>query len=198
MAPAILHHTDFMRESAYLTNHFLIAMPRLLDPNFFHTVTYICEHNSQGAMGIVINQPVELTLGEVADHLGFPASDGQHLEQTIFRGGPVETERGFVLHKPIGTWDSTLSVTDSIGLSTSNDIVAALARGEGPSKCLVALGYAGWGAGQLEQEMVENSWLSGPADERILFETSSGDRWEAAAALVGIDIHNISGDVGHA
>jgi len=187
-----------MRKTTYLKNHFLIAMPTLMDPNFFHTVTYICEHNRQGAMGIVINQPVELTLAEVVEHLGFAPNDGVHLQQSVYRGGPVETERGFVLHKPIGHWESTLSVTKNIGLSTSNDIVEALARGEGPAKCLVALGYAGWGAGQLEQELTENSWLSAPADERVLFETEADKRWEAAAALMGVDIKQLTGAIGHA
>jgi putative transcriptional regulator len=187
-----------MRDSVCLTNHFLIAMPTLLDPNFFHTVTYICEHNEQGAMGIVINQPVDLTVGDVIDHLGFASIDGRHRAQQIYRGGPVETERGFVLHRPIGQWDATLSVTETIGLSTSNDIVEAIANGDGPKNCLLALGYAGWGAGQLEQELADNSWLSGPADERIIFETEADKRWEAAAALVGININQLTGDVGHA
>jgi putative transcriptional regulator len=187
-----------MSKSTYLKNHFLIAMPTLMDPNFFHSVTYICEHNTQGAMGIVINQPVELTLAEVVDHLGFPSTEGVHLRQSVYRGGPVETERGFVLHKPIGHWESTLSITETIGLSTSNDIVEALAQGQGPAHCLVALGYAGWGAGQLELELTENSWLSAPADESVLFETDADKRWEAAAALMGIDIKQLTGDIGHA
>ena len=187
-----------MQKTTFLKNHFLIAMPTLMDPNFFHTVTYICEHNHQGAMGIVINQPVELTVAEVIEHLGFPTADGASLQQSVYRGGPVETERGFVLHKPIGQWESTLSVTQSIGLSTSNDIVEALAQGQGPKHCLVALGYAGWGAGQLEQELTENSWLSAPADESVLFETDADKRWEAAAALMGIDIKQLTGAMGHA
>jgi putative transcriptional regulator len=187
-----------MADLTYLKNHFLIAMPNLADPNFFHTVTYICEHNSQGAMGIVINQPVDLTLADVIEHLGLPYSDGQHMQQSIYRGGPVEVERGFVLHKPVGHWDSTLPVTKTIGLSTSNDIVEALAQGNGPGQCLVALGYAGWGAGQLEQEIVENSWLSAPASEDVIFETAAEKRWEAAAALMGIDIKQLTGDYGHA
>jgi len=173
-------------------------MPTLMDPNFFHTVTYICEHNDQGAMGIVINQPVELTLAEVIDHLGFPTAQAAHLQQSVYRGGPVETERGFVLHRPVGQWESTLSVTETIGLSTSNDIVEALAQGRGPEQCLVALGYAGWGAGQLEQELAENSWLSAPADENVLFDTDVDKRWEAAAALMGIDIKQLTGAIGHA
>lgn len=187
-----------MVESIFLKNHFLIAMPTLADPNFFHTVTYICEHNDQGAMGIVINQPVDLTLADVIEHLGLPYREGEHLQQIIYRGGPVETERGFVLHNPIGHWDSSLAITETMALSTSNDIVEAMAQGNGPSQCLVALGYAGWGAGQLEQEIAENSWLSAPASESVIFDTVAEKRWEAAAALMGIDIKQLTGAFGHA
>ena len=173
-------------------------MPGLADPNFFQTVTYICEHNQNGAMGIVINQPVDLTLGEVVDYLGLDNSHNLRMDQNVFRGGPVETERGFVLHQPIGQWESTLNVTNRIGLSTSNDIVEALAKGEGPENCLVALGYAGWGAGQLERELGENAWINCAADETVLFHTEIDKRWQAAVNLVGIDLSHLSGDVGHA
>lgn len=149
-------------------------------------------------MGIVINQPVDLTLGEVVDYLGIQNQHDSRMEQNVYRGGPVETERGFILHQPIGDWESTLSVTDRIGLSTSNDIVEALAKGEGPDNCLVALGYAGWGAGQLEQEISENAWINCTASENILFHTESAKRWLAAVNLVGIDINHLSGDIGHA
>ncbi|MDH5325422.1 MAG: YqgE/AlgH family protein [Gammaproteobacteria bacterium] len=186
-----------MRETC-LTNQFLIAMPGLADPNFFHSVTYICEHNKHGAMGIVINQPVDLTLGEVVDYLGIKNGHNEKMRQTVFRGGPVETDRGFVLHNPLGKWESTLNVTPRIGLSTSNDIVEALARGEGPEHCLVALGYAGWGAGQLERELGENAWINCMADEQVLFHMDSAERWQAAVSLVGIDLNHLSGDVGHA
>ena len=187
-----------MSDSGYLTNQFLIAMPNLLDPNFFHSVTYICEHNKNGAMGIVINQPVDLTLGELISQIGMAQASSDLFDQFVYRGGPVETERGFVLHQPIGDWESTLSVTDGIGISTSNDIIEAIAAGNGPEQCLVALGYAGWGAGQLEQEMVENAWLSGPADTRIIFDTQVEQRWEEAARLLGVDINQLTGDSGHA
>jgi len=187
-----------MVKTDFLTNQFLIAMPNLMDPNFFHSVTYICEHNERGAMGIVINQPVNLTLKELITQMGLAYVDSIQMEQPIFRGGPVETERGFVIHRPIGQWESTLNVTDQLGVSTSNDIVEALANGSGPSQSLVALGYAGWGAGQLEQEMVDNAWLSGPADARIIFDTRTDRRWEEAANLLGVNIHHISGDAGHA
>lgn len=181
-----------------LANHFLIAMPTLRDPNFYHSVTYIIEHNKEGAMGIVINQPVDLTFGQMAKQLGLEPTDGKLVDQIIYRGGPVELERGFVLHTPLGKWDSTLKVSDNIAISTSSDIVAALASGDGPSESLVALGYAGWGAGQLEQEIVDNSWLSGPADADVIFKTDVNDRWKAATKLLGVDINQISGVVGHA
>jgi putative transcriptional regulator len=187
-----------MADSQFLTNQFLIAMPNLMDPNFFHSVTYICEHSEEGAMGIVINQPVELTVDELITQIGMEKTTSRPLDQWVYRGGPVETERGFVLHQPIGNWESTLPITDNIAVSTSNDIVEAIAAGEGPEHCLVALGYAGWGAGQLEQEMVDNAWLSGPADAGIIFNTKAEKRWEAAARLLGIDINSLSGDAGHA
>ena len=183
---------------AFLTDQFLIAMPNLMDPNFFHSVTYICEHNENGAMGIVINQPVDLSLRELVTQIGMEQSDDKRLEHSVFRGGPVETERGFVLHNPIGNWESTLDINGEIGVSTSSDIVAALAKGKGPEKFLVALGYAGWGAGQLEAEMAQNAWLSGPADGRIIFETRAEQRWEEAAKLLGVDINQMTGDTGHA
>ena len=186
-----------MHKPSYLTNQFLIAMPNLMDPNFFHSVTYICEHNEFGAMGIVINQPVNLTFGELVNQMGVPMADTIDATQSIYRGGPVDTERGFVIHQPIGKWESTLSVSDTIGVSTSNDIVEALASGNGPSKCLVALGYAGWGAGQLEQEMADNAWLSGPSDARVIFDVRPDRRWEEAAKLLGIDIHRIVAEAGH-
>jgi putative transcriptional regulator len=120
------------------------------------------------------------------------------MDQAVYRGGPVETERGFVLHQPLGNWESTLGITDTLGVSTSNDIIEAIAAGTGPENCLVALGYAGWGAGQLEQEMAANAWLSGPADARIIFETQAERRWEEAARLLGVDINQLTGDAGHA
>ncbi|NOZ52670.1 MAG: YqgE/AlgH family protein [Gammaproteobacteria bacterium] len=187
-----------MVKTEFLTNQFLIAMPNLMDPNFFHSVTYICEHNEKGAMGIVINQPVNLTLSELAHQMQLTCIDSIQMEQPVFRGGPVETERGFVLHQPMGQWQSTLNITDQLGISTSTDIIAALAVGDGPAQCLVALGYAGWGAGQLEREMVANTWLSGPADTHVIFNTDTEHRWEAAANLLGVNIHHISGDAGHA
>lgn len=190
--------SESTNDSTFLTNQFLIAMPNLLDPNFFHSVTYICEHNEKGAMGIVINQPVDITVSELVDQIGMKKTENDMLARSVYRGGPVETERGFVLHQPLGEWESSLPVADGIGISTSNDIIQAIALGQGPSKYLIALGYAGWGAGQLEQEMVENAWLSGPSDTDIIFNTSVEQRWEQAAKLLGVDINQMTGDAGHA
>jgi putative transcriptional regulator len=156
--------------ATFLTNQFLIAMPGMADPNFAQTVTLVCEHNAQGALGIVIN----------------------------LQGGPVQTDRGFVLHTPGPPWDSTLAVSDRLHLSTSRDILEALARGEGPAAAVIALGYAGWDAGQLEAEVAQNAWLTVPAEERLVFETALDDRWEAACRLLGVDLLHLSSDAGHA
>ncbi|MCC5856566.1 MAG: YqgE/AlgH family protein [Ectothiorhodospiraceae bacterium] len=187
-----------MSESSSLSNHFLIAMPSLDDPNFQRTVTFLCEHNSEGALGIVINRPTDITLGELLDHLDTPAEHPDIAARTVYMGGPVQRERGFVLHPPGGAWDSSLVISERIAVTTSRDILAAIARGEGPERFLVALGYAGWGAGQLEQEMAANAWLNGPADPDIIFHHGNEQRWHAAAALLGVDINLLSSDTGHA
>lgn len=187
-----------MTETGYLTNHFLIAMPNLLDPGFFHSVTYICEHNKNGAMGVIINQPTTLTIGELTEQMGITLSADLHDQEMIYRGGPVEGERGFILHRPVGHWESTMAITDEIGLTTSNDIIGAMAKGEGPNDYLITLGYAGWGPGQLETEIRDNSWLSCEGNPDIIFHTNPDQRWEAAASLIGIDIHQLTGDAGHA
>lgn len=187
-----------MTEASYLNNHFLIAMPALEDPNFFHSVTYICEHNEQGAMGIVINQPLDISLSDVLEHMKIPMSNEELGSIPVYLGGPVQPERGFVLHEPIGKWDSMLEVTDSMAVTTSLDILEALNSGTGPSRSLVALGYAGWGEGQLEHELIENAWLTCPADSAIIFDTPIENRWTAAAASLGVDMNTLSDDFGHA
>ena len=187
-----------MIEPSYLTNQFLIAMPTLSDPNFFQTVTYISEHNASGALGLVINRPLNLTLGQLLEHLQIVTDRPDLAALPIYHGGPVQPEQGFVVHSPVGHWGATLRVTDDIGITTSRDILQAVARGEGPEHLLVTLGYAGWGPGQLEQELAENAWLSSPADFDILFHTPSDQRWLAAAALLGIDLNLLSANAGHA
>ena len=149
-------------------------------------------------MGIVINRPLELSLGEVLKHMDLAVQAEGIASQPVLEGGPVQRERGFVLHDPAGDWDSVMKVEDGIAVATSIDILAALARGEGPEQSVVALGYAGWGAGQLEHEVLGNAWLSGPADPSIIFDLPYQSRWESAARLLGVDIDRLSGDAGHA
>lgn len=187
-----------MNAVSNLSNHFLIAMPGLEDVNFYRTVTYICEHNEEGAMGIVINRPLDINLGDILEQMDIPVSSPDTSEQAVFSGGPVQTERGFVLHSPEGKWDSTLQITPQISITTSRDILEAIAEGKGPLQSLVALGYAGWGKGQLEEEMSANAWLSGPADSQIIFNLPPMERWQAAAQILGVDMNLMSGDTGHA
>ena len=182
----------------YLTNHLLIAMPTLADPNFVQTVTFVCEHNAQGALGLVINRALEMRLDDVFEQLGLAAGTLEIGRQLVMHGGPVQTDRGFVLHRGLGEWASTLKVSERVHVTTSRDILDALSRGEGPAEAVIALGYAGWGAGQLERELAENAWLSVPVDDRILFETPVEERWYAAGRLLGVDLGTISPDAGHA
>jgi putative transcriptional regulator len=186
--------------ASYLTNQFLIAMPAMDDPNFAQTVTLVCEHSERGALGIVINRALPMTLGDVFEQLGLDASHSKVNGQFVLRGGPVQTERGFVLHSPGGggPWESSLPFSERMHLTTSRDILDALAAGEGPDSAVIALGYAGWDAGQLEDEMARNAWLTVDADERVLFATPVEQRWYAAARLLGIDLNALSSDAGHA
>ena len=181
-----------------LTNQFLIATPSLTDPHFAHTVTYICEHSAEGTMGIVINRPLDITIGDVLAQTHIVPSNRFDSHQPVFGGGPVQQEHGFVLHAPAGAWDSSLRINEQLAVTTSRDILSAIAHREGPAHYLVALGYAGWGAQQLERELLQNSWLIGPATPQILFETPVADRWQAAAQLMGIDLRLLSSEVGHA
>ena len=181
-----------------LTNQFLIAMPALQDPNFHRTVTYLCAHNNEGAMGIVINRPLDLNLGDVLDHMSIEVDNIQVNDMMVLQGGPVQRDRGFVIHEPAGEWDAVLTVGDDIGVATSRDILTAVAHGDGPKRAVVALGYAGWGAGQLEHEVLQNAWLSGPADSSIIFDLPYEERYKSAARLLGVDLDRLSGEAGHA
>lgn len=182
-----------MGDGRYLTNQLLIAMPSLADPNFAQTVTLICEHSEQGALGIVLNRPLEMRLGEVLEQLSLPNEDPRLAGMTVLRGGPVQPDRGFVLHRPTGAaWDSTLEVSDTLHVTTSRDILEAMANGRGPDEASMALGYAGWDAGQLEEEVRQNSWLTAPCDEAIVFTLPFEQRWSAAARLLGVDLTRLS------
>ena len=181
-----------------LSNHFLIAMPNLMDPNFSHGVTYMCEHNEEGALGILINQPLGLYLGDIFMQMGINSTNQDVKELPVLFGGPIHPDRGFIIHRPTGIWRSSLEITPDITVTTSQDILEAIAMGGGPNEFLIALGYAGWAHNQLEQEMANNTWLSCTASNDILFKTPIHKRWEAAAALIGIDINSLSSDIGHA
>ncbi len=189
-----------MLKTTCLADHFLIAMPSLQDPTFFHGVTYICEHNENGSMGIVINRPLDIGLGQILAETDTHSEIEEINRRPVYLGGPVQNERGFIIHQPPGQWDNLLKVSESIGVTSSRDILEAIATNQGPSRILVALGYAGWGPGQLEQEMMDNAWLTVPASdaEHIIFDLPDNERWQAAAALTGVDITRLSTDIGHA
>jgi putative transcriptional regulator len=180
-----------------LTSHFLIAMPAMSDPNFSRTLTFVCEHNARGALGIVVNRPIDVTVGTLFRQVEIALDDGTLAGQAVYFGGPVQLDHGFVLHRPIGTWKSTLPVGE-VGLTTSRDILEAMAAGEGPEERLVALGYAGWGAGQLEDEISRNGWLTVRADTDLIFSLPAEARYDAAMQTLGFSAANLSEDVGHA
>jgi len=181
-----------------LKGHFLIAMPHMEGSGFAQTVTYMCEHDEKGAMGLVINRPAGIALGEILQRLNI-SSHSDSLKQTpIYSGGPVQPDHGFILHSGNQIWDSTLPLNDNFNLTTSKDILTAIADDDGPEDCLVALGYAGWGAGQLEQELANNSWINAPADLDIIFHVPCEERLDAAAALLGIELSRIGPGAGHA
>jgi len=190
--------TGVMKSHGSLTNQLLIAMPGMRDPNFSTTVTLICEHNDDGALGIIINRPLALNLGGLFAQLHVAEPDAEAANNPVLSGGPVGTERGFVLHDDSQCFENTLTVSDGIQLTLSRDVIDAIAAGEGPDKALVAVGYAGWEAGQLDGEMLANSWLSVPATPELVFETPFADRWDSAARSLGIDISKMSTDAGHA
>lgn len=185
-------------ENVNLTGHFLIAMPAMADPYFAKSVTYVCEHNDQGAMGIVINRPIDMSLNELFQQIDLQADDETLGNSTVFFGGPVHIDRGFVLHHPIGHWQSSLVVNDEMALTTSKDILEASAHGRGPEKMLVTLGYAGWAPGQLEQEIAQNAWLTVPAENSVIFDLPSEQKLDAAMHLLGLDFARFADDAGHA
>ena len=181
-----------------LTHHFLIAMPSMADPHFAHTLIYICEHNDQGALGIVVNKPIDMTLSALFEQINIPLGDSGLRETKVHYGGPVQIDRGFVLHRPLGSWQSTLAISDSLGLTTSKDILEAVGRGQGPKRMLVTLGYAGWSPGQLEQELSQNACLTVEAKDAILFDIPAEERLPQAMQLLGLDYARLQDEAGHA
>lgn len=186
-----------------LSNHFLIAMPSLNDPNFEQSVSYICEHNDEGAMGVVINRPLDISFADLCEQLDIEVTDSEIANHPVFDGGPVEMDRGFILHTPLGEWESTIAVTKDIGLTMSQDIIEAIANGYSsdsnpPKHFIITLGYAGWSEDQIEEEIASNTWLNVAATDKILFHTPIENRWTAAAASMGINLQTLSSDIGHA
>lgn len=181
----------------YLNNQFLVAMPNVVEGEFDRTVTFLCEHNDEGAMGLVINRPTDLELRDMLNQMDIENS-GLKAGKRVFWGGPVQPDRGFVLHQPTTEWESTLTVDNQLCITTSKDILEAIGKDEGPEEYLVILGYAGWGSGQLEREMRHNSWLNTPTDSAIIFGTPTGNRWSAAARLLGVDPAILTGGAGNA
>ena len=188
-----------------LTNQFLIAMPGMADDTFAGTVVYLCEHNEKGALGLVINKPIDIKLRSLFEKVELNLSQEELAEQPVYFGGPVQTERGFVLHESLGGEDdegghynSTLSIPGGLEMTTSKDVLEALSHGAGPKKILVTLGYSGWGAGQLEDEMSRNSWINVSAEPGIIFDTPVESRYDKALSLLGIDANMLSGEAGHA
>jgi len=186
-----------MMETVNLTHNFLIAMPGMVDPHFHGSLTYICDHSEQGALGVVVNRPTDLYLSTLFDQIGLTLPERLR-DKIVYFGGPVQTERGFVLHTPPHTFSSTLTVKDSVSLTTSKDVLEAVSQDAGPGKFMVSLGYAGWAAGQLEEEIKQNAWLSVAADPQVIFDLTPKERLPAAMKLLGIDFASLSDEVGHA
>ena len=193
-----MNETPTHTPESWLSRQLLIAMPDMGDPNFARSVTLLCQHNEDGAIGITINRTSSLTLGELFEQLDIPCDDEALAATPVLEGGPVSPDRGFVLHSPTEGFDSSLKVDDEIMVTTSRDVLAAIAAGKGPERFVVALGYAGWGGGQLEDELRENAWLAVAADSDIVFEQPLARRWELAVARLGIDAGRLHSAGGHA
>ncbi len=195
--------TDFSENTPelQLTDHFLIAMPSMLDPIFGGTVVYICEHHAGGALGMIINRPTDMTMDVLFERLELSLEISPHRASSrlpVLFGGPVQVERGFVLHAPDDSFTSSLTVSDEVALTTSRDVLEAVSEGRGPERLIVTLGCAGWSAGQLEDEILRNGWLTVRADPAIIFDTPVEERFVAAMHLLGIDPNHLAGEAGHA
>jgi putative transcriptional regulator len=185
-----------------LTNQFLIAMPGMTDGNFAGAVVYMCEHTERGALGLIINRPIEIGVQQLFEKVDLVLERDDLLETPVYLGGPVQTERGFVLHEQLdeegGHYSSTLKIDGGLEMTTSRDVLEAMANGAGPRKVLITLGYSGWSAGQLEEEIGRNGWLTVAADREIIFDTPVEDRYDRALSLLGIDRGFLSSEAGHA
>jgi len=193
--------------SINLTHHFLIAMPGLQDPSFARSVVYLCEHSSRGALGLMINKPSDIRLKHLFEKVELPLQRADLVETPVFQGGPVATERGFVLHEPVfadenrpedSVYASTMTIPGGLEMTTSKDVLEALSSGAGPRKVFISLGYASWGEGQLESEIAENSWLTVGADQAVIFDTPVEQRYDKALSLLGLQAWMLSSEAGHA
>ena len=188
-----------MDANRFLANHFLIAVPGMSDPSFSKGVTLLCQHNEDGAMGLMINRLSDFTLGDILSQMNITTENADLGATPVLAGGPVQPERGFVLHtRTEQDWDSSFQISEHLWLTTSRDILIAMAEGKGPNQAVVALGYAGWTAGQLEDELQDDAWLTVPAAPQIVFDTDLDQRWTAAARLIGIDLSLLTRYSGHA
>jgi putative transcriptional regulator len=184
--------------STRFANHFLIAMPNMADENFGGALVLVAEHSDRGALGLVVNRPTDITMGTLFERIDLSLAGQPLADEPVLFGGPVQSDRGFVLHQPVGGWSSSVTVGDGLALTSSKDVLEAVARGEGPDRLLVTLGYAGWGPGQLEQEIGQNAWLTVPASADLLFEVPLDQRFERAFRKLGIDPLLLSPAAGHA
>ncbi|UCE31351.1 MAG: YqgE/AlgH family protein [Burkholderiales bacterium] len=184
--------------SVDLTNHFLVAMPAMADPNFAGAVVYIAEHSEKGALGLVINRAMDFDLDTLFERIDLKLEIGPLRDRPVLFGGPVQTDRGFVLHSPVGHWNSSVVVSDDVALTSSKDVLEAVAHGDGPERLLVTLGYSGWGPGQLEEELAQNAWLTVPASSDLIFEAPLEERLPGAFRLLGVDPAFLASSAGHA
>jgi len=191
-------HPEYPEHFTDLSNHFLVAMPAMADPNFSGTVIYLAEHSPKGALGIVVNRPLEIDLANLFERISLKLNDTRFASQPVFAGGPVQNDRGFVLHSPAGSFSSSIHVGSDIALTSSKDVLEAVAEGNGPRRLLMALGYAGWGEGQLEEEIAANAWLTVPAAASLMFEVPVEERFHHAFGLLGIHPMFLSPAAGHA
>lgn len=187
-----------MSHTSSLANYFLIAMPMMKDDNFSKSVIYVCEHHVQGTVGLIVNRPMPFSLGLVFDQLQIDPINLSSKNLPLLYGGPIQPERGFVIHRPLGIWQSSLSLRDGVTVTTSNDIIRAIAKDAGPLDALVTLGYSAWSEHQLEQEVMDNVWLVCPYKPEILYEVPFAQRWEYAGSTIGVKMNLLTGESGHA
>lgn len=185
-------------DAVNLTDNFLIAMPAMTDPYFAQSLVYICEHTENGALGIIVNRPIDMTLASLFEKIEMPLEQASFANLPVYFGGPVQLDRGFVLHRPVGQWQSTLAVNGEVGLTSSRDVLASVASAGQPAELIVTLGYAGWSAGQIEEELSQNAWLSVPAQADILFGMPPEERLPAAMMKLGVSFSQLSDVAGHA